>query len=85
MLRLAPRNNKLLRLPVIRKLKESVPRQGFFGRKEYEAVRRHLQPHHQVAVGIAHTYGWRIQSEVLTLERRQIDFEAGAICLVAPH
>jgi integrase len=81
MLRLAHENNKLLRLPVIRKLKESAPRQGFFEREEYEAVRRHLQPDYPVAVAIAHTYGWRMQSEVLTLERRQIDFEAGTIRL----
>jgi integrase len=81
MLRLAHENNKLLRLPVIRKLKERAPRQGFFEREEYEAVRRHLQPDHQVAVAIAHTYGWRMQSEVLTLERRQIDFEVGTIRL----
>jgi len=81
MLRLAHENNKLLRLPVIRKLKENAPRQGFFERKEYEAVRRHLQPDHEVAVAIAHTYGWRMQSEVLPLERRQIDLEAGTIRL----
>ena len=81
MLRLAHENNKLLRLPVIRKLKESAPRQGFFEREQYEAVRRHLQPDYQVAVAIAHTYGWRMQSEVLTLEWRQIDLEAGTIRL----
>jgi integrase len=81
MLRLAHENNKLLRLPVIRKLKESAPRQGFFEREEYEAVRRHLQPDYQAAVAIAHTFGWRMQSEVLTLERRQIDFDAGTIRL----
>lgn len=30
---------------------------------------------------IAHTYGWRMQSEVLTLQKRQVDFEAGTIRL----
>jgi integrase len=80
-LRLAYENNKLMRVPVIHKLKPSPPRQGFFEREQYEAVRRHLQPDHQLAVTIAHTYGWRMQSEVLTLELRQVDLEAGALCL----
>jgi integrase len=30
-----------------------------------------------VAVAIAYTYGWRMQSEVLVLERRQLDLETG--------
>jgi integrase len=81
MLRLAHENNKLLRLPVIRKLKESAPRQGFFEREQYEAVRRHLQPYYQVAIAIPYTYGWRMQSEVLPLEWRQIDWETGTIRL----
>jgi integrase len=81
MLRLAHENNKLLRLPVLRKLKQSALRQGFFERAEDEAVRRILQPDYQVAVANAHTYGWRIQSEVLTLEWRQIDLEAGTVRL----
>ena len=35
----------------------------------------------QVAVSIAYTYGWRMQSEVLTLERRQLDLKAGTLRL----
>jgi integrase len=62
-------------------LKESAPRQGFFEREKYEAVRHHLQSDYQVAVAVAHTYGWRMQSEVLTLERRQLDVELGTIRL----
>jgi hypothetical protein len=37
MLRLAYENAKLLRIPVIRKLKEAAPREGFFERAQYEA------------------------------------------------
>ncbi len=82
MLRLAYEHAKLLRLPVIRLLeKENGPRQGFFERDQYEAVRRHLRADLQGAVDIAYTYGWRMQSEVLTLERRQLDLEAGTLRL----
>lgn len=81
MLRLAYERSKLFRLPVIHKLRENGPRQGFFGRDQYEAVRRHLPPDLQVAVSIAYTFGWRMQSEVLALERRQLDLEAGTLRL----
>jgi integrase len=81
MLRLAYEGVKVLRLPVIRKLKESGPRQGFFERDQYEAVRRHLPPDLQAAVAIDYAFGWRTQSEVLTLERRQLDLEAGTLRL----
>jgi integrase len=83
MLRLAYEHGKLLRLPVIRKLKESAPRSGFFERDQYEAVRRRLPADLQVAAAIAYTYGWRMQSEVLALERRQLDLEAGTLRLDA--
>jgi integrase len=81
MLRLAYEQNKLLRPPLIHKLKECPPRQGFFEREQFEAVRRHLRPDLQVAVSIAHTFGWRMQSEVLTLGLRQLDLNAGTLCL----
>ena len=81
MLRLAYENGKLLRLPIIHNLKESKPREGFFEQESFEIVRRHLSPDLQVAVTIAHTFGWRMQSEVLTLELRQVDLEAATIRL----
>jgi integrase len=34
-----------------------------------------------VAVAVAYTFGWRMQSEVLTLERRQLDLDAGTLRL----
>ncbi len=81
LLRLAYENGKLLRLPVIRELKENGPRQGFFEREQFGAVRRHLRLDLQVAAAIAYTLGWRMQSEVLKLERRQLDLEAGTLRL----
>jgi site-specific recombinase XerD len=81
MLRLAYENKKLAWLPTIHKLKEAPPRSGFFEQGDFEALRSHLRPDLQVAVTIAYTYGWRMQSEVLTLPLAQIDVDAGTIRL----
>jgi hypothetical protein len=70
MLRVAYENQKLVRLPVIRRLKEAAPRDGFFERDQFESVRKRPPEDLQVAVTIAYTFGWRTQSEVLTLARR---------------
>jgi integrase len=63
------------------KLKEAGPRQGFFEREQFEAVRRHLRPDLQLAATICYQLGWRVRSEVLTLERRQVDLDAGTLRL----
>lgn len=81
MLRFAYERGKLLRLPVIHKLKEPPPRQGFFERDQFQAVCRRLPEHYRVVVSLAFMYGWRIQSEVLTLEKRQVDLKAGTLRL----
>jgi integrase len=81
MLRLAFERNQLPRLPVIRKLKEAAPRQGFFEKEPFEAVRRYLPADLQAAVSVSYLFGWRMQSEVLTLERRHLDLEAGTLRL----
>jgi len=81
MLKLAYEHGKLARLPILRKLEEAAPRQGFFEAPQFEAVRRRLPADLQVAVSVAYTFGWRMQSEVLRLERRQLDLEAGTLRL----
>ena len=81
MLRLAYKNGKLLRLPLLDKPKEGPAREGFFERDQYESIRRRLDADLQVAVTIAYTFGWRMQSEVLPLQRRQLDLEAGTLRL----
>ena len=62
-------------------LKEAAPRAGFFEADQFAAVRRRLRPDLQLAVDLAYTYGWRIRDEVLTLERRHVDLDAGTIRL----
>lgn len=81
LLRLAYKNKKLLCLPIIERLKEAKPRAGFFERGQFEAVKRHLRSDLQVAVPIAYAFGWRMQSEVLTLKREQVDLGACTIRL----
>jgi len=82
-LRLAEERKKLLRVPRIHLLKESSPRAGFFERADFERVRRHLgkRPDLQLAINLAYTYGWRMQSEIMPLELGQIDLTAGTIRL----
>ena len=81
MLTLAYENGKLLRLPIIHKLKPAAPRSGFFERSQFEAVKRHLRPDLQVAVSLDYAFGWRTQSEVLTLLLAQVDLNACTIRL----
>jgi len=62
--------------------KEAPPQEGFFEAHQYEAVRRRLPEDLRVAIAIAHTFGWR-KSEILSLERRQLDLKAGTLRLDA--
>src|SRR2546426_2906888 len=81
MLRLSYQNGKLAQLPIFQKPKEAAPRGGVFEWAQYDAVRRQLEPDLQVAAAVAYTFGWRMQSEVLTLERRHLDLEAETLRL----
>ena len=80
MLRLAAEHNKLLRLPVIRKLREAAPRSGFLEPAQFPAVRRRLPDDLRVAVMLGYVFGWRVQ-EVLGLERRHVDLDRGTLTL----
>jgi hypothetical protein len=53
------------------------PPGGFFEPDAFAAVRAQLPGDLQVAVTLAYTFGWRMQSEVLTLELRQLDLGPG--------
>jgi len=81
-LRLAYQNNRLVRAPSMpRRLKEAAPREGFFGREQFLAVRKHLPADLAAAVTISYTFGWRMRSEVLTLQRRHLDLRASTLRL----
>jgi integrase len=56
-------------------------RQGFFEREQYESVQAHLPDDIQPVIEFALLTGWRINSEVLTLEWRQVDFEGAEVRL----
>ena len=79
--RLAYENMKLLRLPVLHKLKEADSRKGFLKRQQFEVVRRCLRHDLQGAVTVAYVLGWRTQSGVLTLGLSQLDLDGGLLRL----
>jgi integrase len=68
---------KIHRAPRFKMLQEDNARQGFFEREQFEAVRRHLPEYVQPVVTFGYITGWRIKSEVLPLQWRQVDFNAG--------
>lgn len=81
---LARQNGKLTYMPHIPMLKERNARTGFFEREQIERVLGHLPAAVRPAVQLAYITGWRIPSEVLPLQWRQIDFEASVLRL-DPH
>ncbi len=81
MLRLGMEHGKVARVPIVHKPKEAAPRAGFFEAEAFAAVRAELRADLQVAVTLAYTFGWRMQDEVLTLEKSQLDLAAGTLRL----
>lgn len=74
---------KLLYRPYIPMLRENNVRTGFFERDQYQSVLAHLPVKIQPVIEFAYITGWRIKSEVLPLEWRQVDFASGEIRLDA--
>ena len=62
-------------------LRENNVRTGFFEHDQFIAVRQHLPAHLKPVVTFAYITGWRVPSEVLPLEWRQVDFDAGTVRL----
>ncbi len=81
MFNLAVQAGKLLFKPYIPMLQEHNVRQGFFEREQYESIRAHLPPSFRGVAAFAFATGWRVPSEILPLEWRQIDFRAAEVRL----
>jgi integrase len=73
---LAVKGERLQRMPYIEMLTEHNTRRGFFERPQFEAVRAHLPAYAQPAATFAYITGWRLKSEILTLQWRQVGFRA---------
>lgn len=80
---LAIQAGKLLHKPHIPMLEERNVRKGFFEKAQYVAVRSHLPEELRGIATFSYITGWRVRSEVLPLQWRQVDFESGEIRLDA--
>ncbi len=77
---LAAQNGRLIsKPPYVPLLKESAPRSGFLEPEQMAEVLTHLPGPARAVLQFAYVTGWRIPSEVLTLEWRQVDFDANEI------
>ena len=81
MFSLAIQAGKLLHKPHIPLLQEHNVRRGFFEKHQFEDVISHLAAPLRSVVTFAYITGWRIPSEVLTLQWRNVDFSAGEVRL----
>jgi integrase len=81
MFSLAMQAGKLMSRPHIALLREDNVRTGFLEREQYEAVLEHLPPALKPVITFAYITGWRIPSEVVKLQWRQVDFNGGTIRL----
>jgi integrase len=75
MFSIAVKDRKLHAKPHIPMLAENNTRSGFFERAQFEAVRSHLPTALKAVVTFAYLTGWRLVSEILPLEWRQVDWE----------
>lgn len=80
---LAIRAGKLLpaHRPYIAMLQEHNIRTGFFEADQFTAVKGKLRPALQAVAEFAYLTGWRVHSEVLPLEWRNVDLKAGTVTL----
>lgn len=81
MLRLGERAGKVATWPYIALLREDNVRTGFFEPEQFAAVRARLPEDLRPAVEFAYLTGWRLRSEILTLQWWKVDFGAGMIRL----
>jgi integrase len=81
MFSLAVQAGHLFHRPHIPMLREENVRKGFFEPEQIAAVLKHLPSGVAPIIRFAHATGWRIASEVLPLEWRQVDFKGGEVRL----
>jgi integrase len=80
--RLGIRKKLVTDRPHITMLEEDNVRQGFFEPDQFQAVLKHLPERLRPVERFAYITGWR-KMEVLTLQWRNVDFEAGIVRLEA--
>ncbi|MBX3341995.1 MAG: site-specific integrase [Nitrospira sp.] len=56
-------------------------RQGFFERQDFERVLSYLPPYLRPVMEFGYYTGWRVISEVLPLQWKQVDWQAGTVKL----
>lgn len=78
---LAMKDGTLVQKPHVPMLAERNVRTGFFERHDFEAVRKQLPADLRPLFTVAYVTGWRWQSELLPLQWRQVDREAGILRL----
>ncbi len=76
MFTLAVQGELLLHAPHVPRLREKNVRSGFFEPAAFTSVQRHLPAPLRPVMTVAYVTGWRIDSEILTLEWRQVDLAA---------
>jgi integrase len=81
MFSLAIQSGKLVHKPHFPMLRENNVRAGFFEHEQYRTVLPHLPEPMRPVVTFAYVTGWRINSEVLPLQWRQVDLKAGEVRL----
>lgn len=79
--RLAEQAGTVFHRPHIPMLAEDNTRKGFFERDEFDAVRAALPDHLRGVATFAYLTGWRVPSEVLTLQWKQVDRRASTVRL----
>jgi integrase len=81
MFSLAVKDGKLHGRPHVPMLQEDNTRKGFFEAEQFESVRAHLPEALRPVVTFAYLTGWRLKSEILGLEWRQVDWQGRVVRL----
>jgi integrase len=81
MFRLAERAGKVNTRPYIALLRENNVRTGFFEPDQFRAVLGKLPADLAPAIEFAYLTGWRLKSEIMPMQWRQVDLAAGVVRL----